>query len=120
LLAPLAETKRIALSIAPLNGLPAIECNRVQIEQVIVNLAGNAIEAIAETGQTDGRVSIEARVADDLQMLEIAVRDNGPGMDPLMAEHLFNATSTTRPDGLGLGIAISVAIVESHRGRLWL
>lgn len=120
LLAPVAHEKRVAIELVRSDNLPPILCDSVQIQQVLVNLASNAIDAIASTGQTDGRVAISAQLARDEHTLEVSVRDNGPGIDPSLAGSLFNAMTTTRPDGLGLGITICASIVESHQGRLWL
>ncbi len=120
LLVPLAAEKKIDFEISSGVHLPTVDCNRVQIEQVLINLAANAFEAIRSAGQVGGRVVVDADTTEDGEALEVSVRDNGPGIDPGMVESLFTATTTTKPDGLGLGISICVAILESHRGRLWL
>lgn len=119
LLAPVAHEKRVVVDVTRADGLPQLLCDSVQIQQVLVNLGSNAIDAIASAGRTDGRVTIDARLADE-RTVEVSVRDNGPGIDPALAGSLFNAMTTTRQDGLGLGIAICASIVESHHGRLWL
>lgn len=120
LLAPLATERRVTIELTREDNLPQILCDRVQIEQVLVNLGSNALDAISSGGRHDGRISIHAVKAKDDHFLEISVRDNGPGIDPSLAGSLFNAMTTTRQDGLGLGIAICASIVESHHGRLWL
>ena len=120
LLAPYAGEKRVAIETSTDDDLPLLLCDRVQIEQVLVNLGSNAIDAIASSGNSAGRIVIRATRARDDAYVEIHVRDNGPGIDPALAGTLFNAMTTTRQDGLGLGIAICASIVESHHGRLWL
>ena len=120
LLSPMAAEKRVILDITPRTELPLLSCDPVQIEQVLINLSANAIEAITTAGQTNGRIDIDAQYNQDGQYVEISIRDNGPGIDPVVSGSLFNAMATTRQDGLGLGIAICVSIIESHNGRLWL
>ncbi len=120
LLAPLAAEKKVALIIVESSDLPDVFCDRVQIEQVLINLAGNAISALTTSGSGTGEIYLSAKLSGNGRQLEFSVRDNGPGIEPSMAENLFHAMTTTSPEGLGLGIAISVAIIEAHRGRLWL
>ena len=84
------------------------------------DLCANALEAIAGAQRGDGVVTIAAARSQAGDCLEIAVRDNGPGVPDAVRGRLFDALVTTRPDGLGLGLAICATIVESHNGRLWL
>ena len=84
-----------------------------------MNLIRNAIDAISSSGQDDGVVAISIRPAGRGQV-EFAVRDNGPGVDPDFAVKVFEPLATTKPSGLGLGLAISWDIVAAHEGRLWL
>ncbi len=96
-----------------------VHADRVQIEQVLVNLLQNAIDSIGDSERRDGRVWIRsARVP--AGRVEVSVRDNGAGVSATVAERMFDAFFTTKPDGLGMGLAISRAIVESHHGRLWV
>lgn len=95
----------------------SLHCDAVQIEQVLVNLIGNAIDAI---GATQGEVRIEARPVAGSMNAEISVHDNGPGIAPELQASIFEPLATTRRDGLGLGLAICALIVESHSGKLWL
>ena len=102
---------------------PSLDCtvniDNVQIEQVLINLLTNSIEAIRQAGVPDGRVSIANRLATD-GSLEICVADNGPGIDPAVANTLFEPYQTTKEAGLGMGLSISRSIVEAHNGRLWV
>lgn len=118
LVRPLAAQGRIRL-LSDTDANEPIWCDRVQIQQVLVNLIRNAIDAISSSGQDDGVVAISIRLAGRGQ-LEFAVRDNGPGVDPDFAAKVFEPLATTKPSGLGLGLAISSDIVAAHEGRLWL
>jgi signal transduction histidine kinase len=78
----------------------------------------NGIEALAKS--RDGERILAVRSSkDESQNLFVAVRDTGPGIDPANMERLFDAFFTTKPDGMGMGLAISRTIIESHGGRLW-
>jgi two-component system sensor kinase FixL len=118
LLAPLARERNVRIDWSGDEALPPIHCDRIQIEQVIVNLAVNALDALSGSGESDRRLLIAARKDD--RMLEVLVQDNGPGIDPTIARSIFDAMTTTRSDGLGLGLAICASILEFHNGRLWL
>jgi C4-dicarboxylate-specific signal transduction histidine kinase len=96
--------------------LPTLHGDRVQLQQVILNLVRNAMEALA--GRTDGNVRITVRRLEDL--VEVRVADNGPGIEPTLAARLFEPLTTSKPDGLGLGLSICASIVQLHGGRIWL
>jgi PAS domain S-box-containing protein len=95
--------------------LPQITADRVQLQQVLMNLMLNAIEAMKETG---GVLTVKSQVGDDGQLL-ISVSDTGEGLPAEKADQIFNAFFTTKPQGSGMGLAISRSIIESHGGRLW-
>jgi PAS domain S-box-containing protein len=97
--------------------LPRIQGDRVQLQQVILNLILNAVEAMSEVrnGPRDLLICSEAE-ADGLR---VAVRDSGPGLSQAGAERAFEAFYTTKPSGLGMGLSICRSIVEAHGGRLW-
>jgi signal transduction histidine kinase len=105
----------IALSAAP--DLPAVSADRLQIEQVVNNLVRNAMEALVSAGRSDGRIVIEAK-RESAQTISVAVRDNGPGLDPDLIGQPITAFATTKLDGLGLGLSLSRSIVEAHGGNL--
>jgi PAS domain S-box-containing protein len=98
--------------------LPAVEGDRVRLQQVILNLIMNAIEAMsgADDGPRELRLSTEPDAAGGVL---VAVRDSGPGLDPQSEARLFEAFYTTKPEGMGMGLAICRSIVEEHGGRLW-
>ncbi|HUF81542.1 MAG TPA: ATP-binding protein, partial [Burkholderiales bacterium] len=90
--------------------------DRVQIQQVLLNLIRNAAEAMA--GQRHGRLTVGA-IRRDGQLVEVVVSDSGPGLDPAMAERLFEPFRSTKATGMGVGLSISRTIVEAHEGRIW-
>jgi PAS domain S-box-containing protein len=111
------ESHRYAVSLRTdlAEELPKITADRVQLQQVFMNLMLNGIEAMSENG---GELIIKSRLGKDGQLL-ISVTDNGVGLPPEKADQIFSAFFTTKPQGTGLGLAITRSIVESHGGRVW-
>jgi PAS domain S-box-containing protein len=99
-------------------GLPLIEGDRIQLQQVILNLVLNAVEAMSgvDNGVREVRISTKREASDAVL---VTVRDFGPGLDPQRVDRLFEAFYTTKPDGLGMGLAICRSIIQAHGGRLW-
>jgi two-component system sensor kinase FixL len=106
-----------ALELEP--GLRPVLANRVQIQKVLVNLLHNSIEAMQGDPAAPGEVQIRVRTNETRNMAQVTVRDSGPGLDAIMAERIFEPFYTTKPEGIGLGLAISRALVEAHGGQLW-
>lgn len=98
--------------------LPRIAVDRVQIQQVILNLIVNACDAMEAVASDQRRLWISTS-ANAQQGVELTVRDSGPGLDDAMLERIFDPFVSTKPTGLGLGLSISQKIVASHGGRLW-
>lgn len=96
-------------------GLPQVLADRVQLQQVLVNLMINGIEAMMDNG---GELTIKSQLAENGQ-LQISVIDNGIGLPAGKADQIFNAFFTTKPQGTGLGLSITRSILESHGGRVW-
>jgi len=96
--------------------VPEITADRVQLQQVLMNLMLNGIEAMADLS-TPGKLTLTSR-REDGQVL-ISVVDVGTGIKPEQAEHIFNPFVTSKPQGTGMGLAISRSIIESHGGCLW-
>jgi C4-dicarboxylate-specific signal transduction histidine kinase len=99
--------------------VPPVMADRVQFQQVILNLAMNGIEAMSSvTGQPRLLEVRAVRFGPDAVL--VAVRDSGVGVDPEHGDRIFDAFYTTKPEGMGMGLAISRSIVEAHGGRLWV
>lgn len=98
--------------------LPAIQGDRVQLQQVIVNLIMNAIEAMSEVAGGARELQITSG-RDAPNAVRVAVHDSGPGLTPGTLERVFEAFYTTKPSGLGIGLSICRSIIEAHRGLLW-
>jgi PAS domain S-box-containing protein len=111
------EARRHGVSIyTDLKGdLPMTVADRVQLQQVLMNLMMNGIEAIKDSG---GMVTVKSQLGEDGQ-IDISVHDTGPGLPLGKADQIFDAFFTTKPQGSGMGLAISKSIVESHGGRIW-
>jgi signal transduction histidine kinase len=95
--------------------LPKVTADRVQLQQVLMNLMLNTIEAMKSTA---GELTTKSERGQDGQLL-ISVSDTGVGLPAENADQIFNAFFTTKPQGSGMGLAISRSIIESHGGRLW-
>jgi two-component system sensor kinase FixL len=104
----------VDLNVAP--GLPHMFGDRIQLQQVVLNLLRNAADSILDARSAKGRISIAATRANDT--LEVSILDNGAGIPP--DSKLFEPLSSSKPEGLGLGLSISSSIIEAHGGRLWL
>ena len=99
-------------------GLPLIQGDRVQLQQVILNLIINAVEAMS--GVSEGSRALLIRtVKDASDRVLVAVQDSGPGLNPGSLERLFDSFYTTKPGGMGMGLSICRSIVEAHGGRIW-
>jgi signal transduction histidine kinase len=100
------------------DGLPIIQGDRVQLQQVVLNLIINAIEAMSVPGEGLRELLISTGKVESGDVL-VKVRDSGPGVAPATLGRLFESFYTTKPSGLGLGLSICRWIVEAHGGRLW-
>ena len=113
-----AVKNRVSVQMDAAEDLPLIAGDRVQLQQVILNLIINAIQAMSETRDGPRHLLISTEKAESGSVL-VAVRDTGPGLAPGTAEHVITPFHTTKPSGLGLGLSICRSIVEAHGGRLW-
>jgi PAS domain S-box len=100
------------------NDLSLVWGDRVQLQQVILNLVMNAIEAMSGISQTQRRLLVSS-VNDGPNGVLVSVRDSGPGFDETAPDRLFEAFYTTKENGMGIGLAVSRTIIQAHGGRLW-
>ena len=113
----LAATSWAVLVVRVDPGLPPVLADHIQIEQVLLNLLRNAIDAIATADSPRRLIVLEAGCASGCTV-QISVADSGPGVTAEVAHRLFEPFVTTKPEGMGMGLSISRSIVESHGGRL--
>ena len=108
----------ISVEMQLAESLPAVQGDRVQLQQVILNLLINAIEAMSAMSEGPRELLIGTRKTESEGVL-VAVRDSGSGLAPESADRLFESFYTTKPGGLGMGLSICRSIIEAHQGRLW-
>jgi signal transduction histidine kinase len=132
------QRNRVSLQTQLANELPLIVGDKIQLQQVVLNLLINAIEAMSGPGEGPREMGISSQGATKISgeseknplehralaevewtHVSITVRDSGPGLDLQHLDRLFNAFYTTKPQGLGMGLTISRSIIEAHGGRLW-
>lgn len=100
--------------------LPAVQCNRTQVQKVFVNLFRNAVEAMRTVDSPILTITTKAQTLNEKDMVLVIVHDSGPGLDQTMAERIFESFFTTKPSGIGMGLTISRALVEANGGQLWI
>jgi signal transduction histidine kinase len=115
---PEARQHDVDLVVAAPAGLPPVRADAIQIQQVLINLVRNAIEAMSAARTATRRIELSAQ-AGPPGTVEIRVRDTGPGLPDGDLEQVFAPFFTTKPDGIGIGLALSRSIVDAHGGRLW-
>ena len=114
-----SEVLRHGVSLqTQLGGLPLIEGDRIQLQQVVLNLIMNAVEAMSGIADEARELQISTETEAAGGGL-VTVRDSGPGLEPASVDRVFEAFYTTKPDGMGMGLAICRSIVEAHGGRMW-
>lgn len=110
-------TTHVAVETRIARNLPPVLCDGLQIQQALINLIRNAAESISAGGRPDGRIVVEADLAETGRVL-VTVRDNGPGFDPDILERALAPFTTTKREGLGLGLALARQAAETHGGQL--
>jgi PAS domain S-box-containing protein len=113
------QSRHIAVQITLNDALPQVVGDRVQLQQVILNLIDNAIEAMNAVSD-DSRVLHLTTEAEDGENVRITLQDSGPGIDADNTERIFDRFFSTKSQGMGMGLSICRSIVESHGGRLWV
>ena len=111
-----ASDRNIELIFSLDDALPPVLMDRIEVQQVVLNILRNAIEAFEGAGACKIRVSTRAK---GLDRVEVDIRDNGPGLAPHVADDPFRPFQTTKADGMGIGLAISHTIIDAHGGQLW-
>ena len=112
------ETSRVALHMELADDLPPVTGDRVQLQQVILNLVLNAADAMSEINDRPRELLIRTE-SDECNRVRLAVQDAGKGLEPKDVDKLFEAFYTTKSGGMGIGLSVSRSIIEGHRGRLW-
>ena len=115
---PDAATRRVTLEVEMSGDLPPVRGDRVHLQQVLLNLIINAMDALNGVSPENRRVHVSARL-DDAQLVEVAVRDTGHGIDSEKLATIFDPFFATKPNGMGMGLPISRTIIEAHGGKLW-
>jgi PAS domain S-box-containing protein len=108
----------VSLQTELARGLPLIQGDRIQLQQIVLNLIMNAVEAMSDAS-VESRDLLISTVRDESIGVLAAVRDSGPGLEPERLERLFDPFYTTKPGGMGMGLSICRSIVEAHGGRVW-
>jgi len=109
---------RVVLRTDLADGLPAVLGDRIQLQQMILNLVINAIEAMSTVEDLSRELLVTSH-RDESDGVVVAVCDSGIGLHPQDIDRLFDAFYTTKPHGLGMGLSIGRSIIEAHGGRLW-
>jgi signal transduction histidine kinase len=112
-----AIRRRILIRTDLVPSLPKVKADRVQLQQVVLNLMMNGMDATAETTDRPRELLISVRGKES--ELVVRVEDSGVGLDPETAAKIFDPFFTTKPHGIGMGLSISRSIIEAHEGRLW-
>ncbi len=113
------KARNVQVDLCVEQGVPAVLADRIEIQQVILNLLLNACEALSERAVGDRRIGITIARDSAPGMIRTSVRDCGVGIDRDRLDHVFDAFFTTKKTGLGLGLAVCHSIIVAHKGRLW-
>lgn len=100
--------------------LPDVQCNRIQVQKVLVNLFRNADEAMRAVDLPTITITTQVENMNGTNRALVIVQDNGPGLGAVVAKRIFEPFFTTKPAGIGMGLAISRALIETNGGHLWL
>lgn len=115
---PDAMRRKVAVQSTLEPGVPRIPADRLHLQQVLLNLIDNAIDAMTDTPVRARHLQVSTETQDD-EKVKVTVLDNGSGIDPINADRLFDSFFTTKSDRLGLGLSMARAIVHMHGGEIW-
>jgi len=113
-----AASRHISIGMQLCPSLPLLKADRVQLQQVLLNLVMNAMDAVTDAAAKRKEIVIRSGLQKESKLL-IAIEDGGTGLNPQTVDRIFDPFFTTKPHGIGVGLSISRSIVESHEGRLW-
>jgi signal transduction histidine kinase len=111
------QEKGVIVSLDLTRGLPRIVGDRTQLQQIVVNLTINAVQAMTQLAPANRRISVRTMLP-DAEMVRCSIEDSGPGIDPEHLPRLFDSFFTTKDTGMGMRLAICQSIVEAHGGRI--
>ena len=114
-----AQEGNVNIEFLPGSQICKVKADRIQIEQVLINMVRNSMEAIGSAKKSGGRVILRTRMLSDDQV-EVTVSDNGPGVNPEMIDYIFHPFHTNKATGMGIGLTLSRTIIETHGGKLWI
>jgi PAS domain S-box-containing protein len=112
------ERQHVALRMELSEGVPEIVADRIQLQQVLLNIFNNALDAMSSVTGRPRSLSVKSQILDATEIF-ILVEDSGAGIDPQNVERIFDAFFTTKANGMGMGLSICRSIIEAHDGRLW-
>jgi C4-dicarboxylate-specific signal transduction histidine kinase len=111
------QSRGVTITYHPARSVPPVRADRTQLQQVIVNLAVNAMQAMANASDGSRNIIIRTTASDDATMV-CSIEDNGPGIDAVGLARLFDSFFTTKEGGMGMGLPICRSIIEAHGGRI--
>jgi signal transduction histidine kinase len=112
------QNSRVNVRTEFADDLPRVTADRVQLQQVVLNLIRNALDAMHAVDDRPRELLIRTELQDD-DHLQLSVKDSGSGFDPQAMAKLFEAFYSTKREGMGVGLSVSRSIIENHQGRLW-
>lgn len=118
-LRPEAANRQVTISFELVPKLPKVRADRIQLQQVLLNLLRNSMDAVSAALTLDKTITIRSQKQESNEIL-ISVEDHGAGVDSDIADKIFDPFFTTKPQGIGMGLSISRSIIEAHEGRLWV